>query len=627
MSPRKHAAIVWIFLLAASGVAFAQVDARDLYDRALELYRAEAFAEALPLFQEFIAASPQDTKADDAQWYLGRAFLKLGRIDEAVQAFEAVRGHEGGSNRVVEATIDLAKIRLDRGDLDAALALLEPLKKPQDLAPEDRRALRLLANVRLELGARDWKAYRDQEARYHLGEAVAEYEFLLREPRDDKERLSLLEDLGKIYLQLMETGRDAPAARVYQEAAIGAFGQALDLNPEEPKKVKLLGLLESARQPERVALTGTVEALGGAANAASERPTASSVWVPGAQASAEFSLAIPLTFQQQLVVSAGFAHDSFALRTFNFGPTELDAERLLQSTEDFNAGLAWRTGSRHGLRSELKASGGYRLAEDSELSNWGLGVTEKLDWRVAPSWKLGLDGSWAISRYPAYATGSLRELDHWLTGINPQFTWYPSPDLSLGLGYDFTFKQYLNAKYDTLAGIGTATENRQYFTHTADLTLRATPGKVVHPTLTYSFTYNETRNYDVEVQILVTQPFVRDYYDYIENALDLGLLCKWSKDFSTDLKAKAALQNFLNYPAQDAAGDNLTGEKRRDLNIILGGELKCRIWKKEKNRLGDLSADLRAVYEQNISNTYHESSFQTNYRTLAITGGLVLELK
>ena len=30
MSPRKHAAIVWIFLLAASGVVFAQADARDL---------------------------------------------------------------------------------------------------------------------------------------------------------------------------------------------------------------------------------------------------------------------------------------------------------------------------------------------------------------------------------------------------------------------------------------------------------------------------------------------------------------------------------------------------------------------------------------------------------------------
>jgi len=620
MSPRKHAAIVWIFFLAASGVAFAQVDARDLYDRALELYRAEAFAEALPLFQEFIAASPQDTKADDAQWYLGRAFLKLGRIDEAVQAFEAVRGHEGGSNRVVEATTDLAKIRLDRGDLDAALALLEPLKKPQDLAPEDRRALRLLADVRLELGARDWKAYRDQEARYHLGEAVAEYEFLLQGPLSDKERLSLLEDLGKAYVQLMETGRDAPAARVYQEAAIGAFGQALDLNPEEPKKGKLLGLLESARRPERVALTGTVEALGGAANAASERPSASSVWVPGLQASADLLLHLPLGWQNELRLAAGFAADSFAGKASNFPAGETGAERILQSTTDLNAGAAWVAGSRHGLRSELNLSGSYRLAQDPGDDSWNVGLDEQLDWRLSPNWKLGLDGAFLLEKFPEYLTAAGRELDRWELGANPHVTWYLLPDLSLGLGYNFNFRQYLNAVYPP------DTANKQYLIHRADLKLQATPGQILHASLDYAFTFNQTKNYTVTVFGNPVDQTVPGYYDYLEHSVGLGARLKWTRDFETTVNAGLAFQGFLNYPARDTT-QTFTGEKRKDTHYSLDAEAKYRIWKNKNSRLGDVWADIRAEFDKNVSNATYENSIATNYRTLAVTGGLVLELK
>ena len=94
-----------------------------------------------------------------------------------------------------------------------------------------------------------------------------------------------------------------------------------------------------------------------------------------------------------------------------------------------------------------------------------------------------------------------------------------------------------------------------------------------------------------------------------------------------DLNARAALQGFLNYPSQNAAGTDLTGEKRRDLNLAVDAEVSYRFWRKERNRFGDLWAVARLSYGQNVSNSYFEDFFQTNYSTLAVTGGLSLELK
>ncbi len=625
MHPRSLGLIL-SWLLVAGSAAYAQQDVEALYDGGLQAFRAGSFEQAWRRFEQFRAAAPGDAKADDALWYIGRALASLGRPGEAASRFEEVRALGPEGNRYVEATTELARLRLDAGDPAAAVALLEPLSKEQALDTEDRRALRLLAGARIELGSAKWKAHRDAQARASFAAAAAELEQLLREPAGERELPGLLEELAKAERRLMEAAPGPDAYTAHRQATLAALERALSLEPSAPKRAKLEKLRAEIEDSQGAQLRAVIEGFGGAAYAAIERPTASSLWLPGAQASAELSYALPLGWQEQLTLSADFAHDDFGLRTFNFAGSETEAGRILQRTEDLGASLSWEAGSIRGLRSLLKLSGGYRLAEDAELSSFDLKAAEKLDWWAAPAWKLELDGTLAWSAYPGYLTGSGRELDHVLAGIKPQATWYLSPDLSLGLGYGFRFKQYLDASYDTPAGIGTATANKQYFTHTGELSLRATPGKVFHPSLTYSLSYNETRNYDV-ILTVAGSPFVQDYYDYLEHALDLGLLCKWSPDFRMDLNAKAALQSFPNYPAQNAAGSDLTGEKRRDLNLAVDAELSYRFWKKERNRFGDLSALVRLAYEQSLSNTHQEASFQTNYSTLAVTGGLSLELK
>jgi len=608
-----------LLIALAAAPVFAQPDPKALYDRALEQYRADTFVEAVELFEQFRAAAQEDDKADDALWYIGRALAGLGRPGDAAIRFEEVRALGPQGNRYVEATAELARMRLDAGDPAAAVALLEALPKPERLDTEDRRALRLLADARVELGRADWEAHRDGQARSRFNQAVAEYQLLGLEPVGNRERLELQEALGRANLRLMQAAPDSSSYGSYREAALDALDRALQLDPSEPKRGRLQSLRNDAAAPARPALRGTVQALGGADDAAIQSPTASSDWAPGAQASAEIDLLLPLGWRQQLAISADFAHDDFSLRTFNFSGTETNVGRILQRTEEFGAGLSWEAGSSRGLRSTLELAGGYRLAEDAELNTYELKAREKLDWRAGPAWKLELDGTFAYSVYPGYVTGSGRELDHWLAGFNPQVTWYLSPDFNLALGYGFRFKQYLNATYLTPL-------SKQYFLHTADLTLRATPGKVFHPTLTYSLSYNETRNYDVDLTG-IGGTVVNDYYDYLEHALDLGLLFKWSPDFRLELDAKAALQSFLNYPARNAAGDALTGEKRRDVSLGAGADLSYRIWKKERNGFGDLWTVTRLAYGQSISNSYFEEFFQTNYSTLVLTAGLSLEFK
>src|SRR4030042_1488072 len=237
--------------------------------------------------------------------------------------------------------------RVDGGAPPAPAAFLEPLRKTQDLDIEDRRALRLLADARVAEGRIDWKAHKDEQARSRFGEAVGEYELLLREPAGDRERLGLLGGLGRAYAR----------------------------------------------------------ALGGARGAAAASIPASSLWAPGAQASAELALVLPLGWRQQLVLGADLAHDDFGQRTFNFAGSETEAGRILQRTEDFGAALSWEAGSSRALRSLLKLSGGYRLAEDAELNALDLKASEKLDWRGGRPREGGVGGALSYALLPIGRAG------------------------------------------------------------------------------------------------------------------------------------------------------------------------------------------------------------------------------
>ncbi len=616
----------WIVPIAVSALllsatwAFAQADPRALYDQASEHYRAGRLAEALALFEEFRRQAPEDSKADDALWLIGRIHAREGRLPEAIQAFRGVLDLPRRSNRRAEAGYDLARIHRDQGDLRAALAVLEPLADTRSPDADDRRILRLVARVRTDLGVEAWKAYRSEEARRNLGEAAGMYELLLQEPQDDGERLGLLEDLGKVYARLMKTSLDGKAFHAYRKAAVSAYTQALDLNPQEAKKARLEARRAAVAEPERARLQGRVEGFGRAGSASVTHPAASALWRPGLLAGADLALELPLGWRQQLSLEAAVTHDDFTPKVFNFPAGETGAVRIVQRTDELSAGLAWKAGSRHGLLSELSAAGSYRAAEDPGDNAWKVEAGERLSWRPGPDWQVGLDGAFEWKVYPDYRTAVGRELDRVEAGLSPSLTWYLLPDLSLELAYGFSLRQYLNAVYPPSA------TDKRYLTHQAGLDLKTSPGRLLRASLGYSFTYNQTQDYTVTVPGNPTPRTISGYYDYLEHGVDTRLRLRWSPAFITELKGGVAFQDFLNYPARDAAR-TFTGQTRRDTHFNLDGEVKYRLAGIVANPLADVWADVRVELDGNRSNSTYESSVQTNYRTLSLYGGLLLELR
>ncbi len=624
-----HVIAIALTLLTNAMIAAAQTDSKTLYDEGTAAYRDGDYEKALQSLEKLRSDFPQSARADDALLFIGRIYARTGRVDEASAAFTSLISPSSGSDRARDAAYELALLSYKAREYASVTALLEPLRKEGELDKTDEKILRLLARARQALGNLAWREYRNADARAHLSDAARMYDLLLSRAGVGNERASDLAARGEVYARLSQLSSRAGESRTFARGAEDSLTQAIGAAGSEKEAARLRGVLSSLQAPDHAQLSGSVTALGGAENAAIPGST---FLKPGALITGDVTLQLPLGWRQQLVLDAGFSHDDFNLKTFAYPASFINsgAARIVRSTNGFSGGIAWDAGTRRELFSELGVSGAYTFGDDPSDDVGKLRAFEKLDWRLDPSWKLSLDvdGRWAV--YPHYTSTSGRGLDYLQASANPSVTWYLSSDLNLTLGYDFTLKQYLNAKYDQLVSAGPppvvapATLDKEYFTHTLSLTLRASPGSVVRPFVGYSFVFNKTANDDVLVIGLPADQFVPGYYDYMEHSLRAGSSFTWNQDFQTTLDGSAAYRSFLSNPAQDAARA-FTGGPRTDLLFGLNGEAQYRLWRREQNGFGDLLADVRITYRQSISTMAYEHLLQTNYQTLGAFVGADLE--
>jgi hypothetical protein len=328
-----------------------------------------------------------------------------------------------------------------------------------------------------------------------------------------------------------------------------------------------------------------------------------------------------LGWQQELRIGLAGSYDDFSIKTSNFTAAEqaAGAVRIVQRTGELGASLAWHAGSRHGLHSELELSGAWRPAEDLGDASYGLSAAERLDWRLSPAWKLGLDVSAGWEAWPDDLLVMTRELDRWEASVNPKATWYLSQDLSFSAGYAFALRQYLAAVYPPDAA------NKQYLVHEADLGVRWTPGKVMRLSLDYALTWNDTRFYTMTLFGSPADLVVPDYYDYLEHAVEVRADLRWSADLRTTASAKLASQAFTSYPARDATR-TFTGGKRADLLLALDAEAAWRFWQRKANGVADLWAVAAASWQRSSSSNLWEDSIQTNFSAARLTAGVRAEL-
>jgi len=628
---KLHTLVFALFVCVAHVLtAAAENDAKSLYDKGVEAYHSADYASALQVLQELRAEFPNDRLADEAQLYIGRIHSKTGQRDKAIEAFRSVIAVYGRAKLHREASYDLAQLFFKSKEYGSVAELLEPLKKTDNLSSRDDKILRLLAQARQALGVVALREYRNADARANLEEAVRINELLLAGSPEEKEKAQEIAGRGEAYARLKDVAPSADSYQTYVQKAEESLAQAVVMAKSEKERTRLLGLLSDVRTADKVRLSGSVVALGGAQNASI---TGSTFLKPGALITADLLLHLPLAWHEQLVLTGGFTHDDFVLKTYAYPASMINtgAARIVRTENTFSGEIAWEAGSRRQLFSQLSVSGAYTMADDPADNSWRLKAKEMLAWRVSPAWKLGfdLDGQWVA--FPNYTSLSGRGLDYASVSANPHATWYVVPELNITLGNDFTFKQFLNAKYDQLVSAGPspvttpATLDKEFFTDTASVIAKANLGAILHPSLGYSFAYRKTANDDVLVTGTPVNQFVGGYYDSIEHKVRAGIGFSWTKDFNTVLGASVAFRSFLNFPAQDPTR-TFTGGLRADRILDLNAEIQYRIWSKAQNGFGDLLADVRATYRNAASNMTYEHLDQTNYQTLEVVAGVDLLL-
>jgi hypothetical protein len=608
----KTAAVLTLVLLAAS-VAGAQSAGDRAWDAAMVQYKADQLDSALKLFEAFRVDFPDDPKADDALWFIGRIYVKVGKPTEAEGAFQQLLKLPFRSNRYTEATYDLARVRVSQGMTEDAIALLESVKRTKSLSSEDRRVLRLLAELEADRAGAWRRAYRDADAAAGWQRAIAIYDQLVAEPADDQNLGDDLAALGSVWEDVAAAAPDRASHEAARAMTLDALGRSLPLAAGTPHEARLRAQVARVERGETARLSGTVEAFGGAAPVS---VPASSYTQWGALASMDLALVLPVGWNQELLFGLSAGWDSFSLTTSNFTAAEAaaGAVRIVQQTGDLGASLAWHAGSRHGLHSELDVGASWSPAEDLGNTSYGLSADERLDWRLAPAWKLGLDLGVGWEAWPDDLLAMTKQLDRWEASLNPKATWYPAPDLAVDAGYQFTFRQYLDAVYapDTLS--------KQYLVHEADVGLRWTPGSVVRLSLDYALTYNDSRRYTVTV-FGPGAVVVPDYYDYVEHAVDLKADLRWSTDLRTVVRAGASRQGFTSYPARDAT-KTFTGATRTDWHVNADAEAAWRFWPRTANGFADLWAVASASWQTNVSNNSWEDTIQTNYTKVEAYAGV-----
>lgn len=90
-----------ILLLSTAYFPLASQEQDSLYKSAQELYRSDQNEEAVTAFEDFLDAVPEDQKSDDAHWYLGRLYVRLGNEVQGEFHFKYVLSLED-SNRQTE---------------------------------------------------------------------------------------------------------------------------------------------------------------------------------------------------------------------------------------------------------------------------------------------------------------------------------------------------------------------------------------------------------------------------------------------------------------------------------------------------------------------------------------------
>ena len=581
----------------------------NLYEKGRTEYRSGAYADAAATLEAFRAAEPGSNKVDDALWYLGRVYRALGRITEAVAAFETVIADEG-SNRATEALYDLMRL-FDGEDREAeAIGFTREILAGDPTDEEVNKALKILLKSYFLHGLRTRGDGLGREAIGLWRDGIAVTDEALGDGRPDTVQAEILGYRIKFEIRLAQTVGDPVERGAAIEGAQAALLMLEGIAASDPEERAEFATDIAAVVTDDGDFDYSLFTAAGYNGLLAEA---------GVLAELDLAGSIPIGFLTFLEWDIGYQHDPFSLKTFNFPADETGDERMIRTTNEFSGGLALSWGSKYLFRQKFGLNGTVRLAEDDGDYHYGGDLEYDFDYSLNNAAVIGLDSSLALSIYPDYANDT-RKIDNYKLTLSPYYRRILGNDHYLEFDYAVYWKNYLDARYDTAAG-GIDPDNRSYLSNALAVEWGRDFTGGISLALGGESEYLKSFNYDLIVPGVPADRFIEDYYDYVRNTLSVEIVYR-DDLIRSSLDGSAGLRTFLNYEARDE-NQVFMNEKRIDTSFDIFWENRLVLM--EDEIWGRLSFAFDAYLNRAISNHGYEAFYEVDYTDWGVMIGFEWE--
>jgi len=117
------------------------------YDDAVRAFVEQQYEDSIQFFRNFIHGNSTSPNADDAQYWIGEAYLRKGMYSSAIKEFNQVVLRYGSGDRAAPALLKLAQVFSKIGDQVDARLSLQKLVNRYPTAAEASEARRMLQQM------------------------------------------------------------------------------------------------------------------------------------------------------------------------------------------------------------------------------------------------------------------------------------------------------------------------------------------------------------------------------------------------------------------------------------------------------------------------------------------------
>ncbi len=346
----------------------------------------------------------------------------------------------------------------------------------------------------------------------------------------------------------------------------------------------------------------------------------------------------PKVERHKFRVGTDYLHDPFSSKTFNFPEEDQDAARrarLVQRMHIIEGRVSWRTQWVDTVRTEVGVRGDWWIPEFRRDERWSFRPNMGLKLGRSKGFFAELDTEFFYKKFPNYLVAD-RRIDQQGVDADLEVGYDFKKWAKLSVGFDWTFTDYLDARYDRPApggGLERAEVSKDYLSYQPYVSATIKPTKGLRVRARYAIQLHDSRYYDRSMSGrdpdgALVQKFITDYYDYIRQRATLRVRWKTKTErFSIEGIGEYWHRGFRTYEAR-AVDNRWLGELRVDQSLEVGGEASVLAYGFGDDLLPQgLYVSAFGSHLYRTSNMKREVSLATNFQITRVFLGLELRTR